>query len=242
MNKQLIIDADDFGLTRSVSKGILKTLEKGVVTSTNALMTSLFMQDSFDLAKEQGVTQMGIHLNLDVGHSLLFSQPFKRLPSFKNKGSARAIEEEFVCQIEALLEKGISLTHLTTHKSIITSKERVAVYAKLSQEYNVPVRRLPYQWMNDQLLESGCRMVNHRLINGAEENYSLPKINELLKSIQVGESAELICHVGYTSQELCKLSSLTSSREKELKLFLSRDLKRLIETLKFDCIPFSELN
>jgi predicted glycoside hydrolase/deacetylase ChbG (UPF0249 family) len=38
--KQLIINADDLGLTRGVTRGIIDARVKGVVTSTSALMNS----------------------------------------------------------------------------------------------------------------------------------------------------------------------------------------------------------
>lgn len=238
MGKTLVIDADDFGLTRSVSIGIIEAIKEGVVTSTNALVTSPYMEDSFDLAKQQGINKSGIHLNLEVGQSVVFNQPFKQLPSFKDKGNVKLIEEEFVCQIEALLDKGMILTHLTTHKGIINSRERVELYAKLSKQYNVPVRRLPKQWMNDLLLENGCRMVNHRLINDDGKRYSLSKMKELLQKVKNGESAELICHVGYRSKELAQLSSLVDAREAELQLFLSDELKELLVEKGINCVSF----
>lgn len=68
---RLIINADDFGLTESVSKGILKGMKEGIITDTTMLTNTNHFDRSIELAKEAGVKEMGVHLNLTLLRPLL---------------------------------------------------------------------------------------------------------------------------------------------------------------------------
>lgn len=63
---RLIINADDFGLTESVSKGILKGMQEGIITDTTMLTNTRHFDRSIELAKEAGIEAMGVHLNLTI--------------------------------------------------------------------------------------------------------------------------------------------------------------------------------
>jgi predicted glycoside hydrolase/deacetylase ChbG (UPF0249 family) len=78
----LIINADDFGITRSATDRIIAAYRHGAVTSTSAMV---FMEDSeraAELAKESGI-DTGLHLN--------FTQPFTG--STRNSHSAEQQEQ-----------------------------------------------------------------------------------------------------------------------------------------------------
>src|SRR5436853_388213 len=69
MTRRLIVNADDFGLTRGVSEGILAAHRHGIVTSTTALVTSRIESDHIARARDSGLG-IGLHVNFTLGRPL----------------------------------------------------------------------------------------------------------------------------------------------------------------------------
>ena len=55
MNAKLIVNADDFGLTRGISEGILHCAAEGVVTATGILVNSENIEDRLKLIPPDAV-------------------------------------------------------------------------------------------------------------------------------------------------------------------------------------------
>ncbi len=130
--KKLILNADDFGLTRGVNEGIIRTHREGILTSATLMATSRAFEDAVARAKAEPKLGVGCHLVLVGG--IAVSPPgeipslvdttgkFPRtLPEFVGKVStgavrARDIERELRAQIEKIRRAGIEPSHVDTHK------------------------------------------------------------------------------------------------------------------------------
>jgi predicted glycoside hydrolase/deacetylase ChbG (UPF0249 family) len=63
----LIVNADDYGYFRCVSRGILKAVTHGIVTATGVFANAMpFAEDAAKLRDCDGV-DVGVHLNLTEG-------------------------------------------------------------------------------------------------------------------------------------------------------------------------------
>ena len=62
----------------------------------------------------------------------------------------------------------------------------------------------------------------------------------VVEDLSEGRS-EIACHPGRSDAQLRRISSLQKAREKELKLFSDRKLRRTISTLGIDLVRFSEI-
>ncbi len=130
--KQLILNADDFGLTRGVNEGIVRAHLEGILTSTTLMATSRGFDDAVARAKAAPHLGVGCHLVLVGGTAV---SPPAEIPSlvdadgklpttlagFVAKVSSgavrpRDIERELGAQIEKIRRAGIDPTHLDTHK------------------------------------------------------------------------------------------------------------------------------
>lgn len=78
--RALIINADDFGLSPSVSQGIIQAWQQGVVSSTSALVTAKGALEH--IAHAPSDLPMGLHLNITTGTPL--SAP-EDIPSLVNE-------------------------------------------------------------------------------------------------------------------------------------------------------------
>ena len=134
MTKRAIINADDFGLSPGVNRGILEAFRDGVLTSTTMLVNLGHFDDAVRLARENPDLPVGIHL------SLLWGNPVSRpsavptlvesdgsFPSslgtlarryFLGRLSASQVEQEFMNQIRVFTETGLVPTHVDTHKHV----------------------------------------------------------------------------------------------------------------------------
>jgi len=62
--RRLIVNADDFGLTRGVSEGIVYAHRNGIVTSTTILADAAAFDHGVDLLRDTPSLDLGVHLVL----------------------------------------------------------------------------------------------------------------------------------------------------------------------------------
>ncbi|MGH7278668.1 MAG: ChbG/HpnK family deacetylase, partial [Candidatus Rokuibacteriota bacterium] len=124
--RRLIVNADDFGLTRGVSAGILAAHRHGIVTSTTVLVTAALDREQLAAARDSALG-IGIHVNLTLG------KPLTRAASLTDghgafvrdarRAAAAAKPRDVEAEIEAQVDKFLSLlkqhpTHLDTHHHV----------------------------------------------------------------------------------------------------------------------------
>ena len=133
--RRLIINADDFGFTAGVNRGIVEAHTHGIVTSSTLMANGHAFEDAVRLTKTVPLLSVGCHVVLIDGEPVLDA---KRLPSIISAHSSsprfrdsvksfatRAlagrldpdeIEAEASAQIRKLQSAGVSVSHLDTHK------------------------------------------------------------------------------------------------------------------------------
>lgn len=79
--KQLIITADDYGMSKAVNAAIDAGIEKGLITSTNVMVNMPEYQESVKLKKIPNLS-VGLHWVLACGKSIL---PVEEIPSLVTK-------------------------------------------------------------------------------------------------------------------------------------------------------------
>ena len=62
--RRLIVNADDFGLTSGVNRGIVEAHERGIVTSATLMARSAKFQEAVDLASRTPRLNVGCHVLL----------------------------------------------------------------------------------------------------------------------------------------------------------------------------------
>jgi hypothetical protein len=122
----LIVNADDFGLTRGVSEGILAAHRHGIVTSTTVIVNRSIAPDLRDRVRDSALGT-GLHLNLTLGAPLCRARsltgPDGQFVREARRAAAQAdprdVEREVEAQIEAFDELFRRLpTHLDTHHHV----------------------------------------------------------------------------------------------------------------------------
>jgi predicted glycoside hydrolase/deacetylase ChbG (UPF0249 family) len=139
--RRLIINADDFGLTRGVNRGIVRAHEEGIVTSATLMASSEAFADAASMAlslSDRGARfSIGCHMVLLDGEPVLPPDMVPTLlqPALSNgSGKFRThlsefavaavrgkldpveIEMEAAAQLSRLKSAGIEVSHFDTHK------------------------------------------------------------------------------------------------------------------------------
>lgn len=133
MPRRLIVNADDFGLTRGVNHAVAELHDAGALTSATLMASGAAFQNAIEIAKARPHLGVGCHVVLTDGRP---TSPAKAIPTLlarngnalrpslvsfllalhTNQIDAEDIEREAVAQIRSLQHAGITVTHLDTHK------------------------------------------------------------------------------------------------------------------------------
>ncbi len=153
--RKLIINADDYGLTRGVSQGIRFAFSNGLISSTTAMLTIPGVGRGLEIAvRDTPTLPIGIHLTLTVGEPLTAPEKVPTLVDNEGRFLARdsflarldsiSPEEagrEFRAQIEALIAMDIQPDHLDSHHFIsYLSPSLLEQMLRLAEEFHLAIR------------------------------------------------------------------------------------------------------
>lgn len=138
---RLIVNADDFGLTRGVNRAIAELHRAGVLTSATMMARAPATEDAIEIALATPTLGVGCHVVLVDGEPVLSA--FRDIPNLTDPITLRfrptlydflrwfyyertwlntqahhavEIEAETAAQIRLLQSRGVHLTHIDTHK------------------------------------------------------------------------------------------------------------------------------
>ncbi len=234
----LVVNADDFGFTRDVNEGILAAHLSGIVTATTLMATGAAFEHAVGLALENPTLDVGCHLVLVGGSSLL--PPCGALPG-STAGLIRALAlrrmhpyEELRAQMHKLLDAGLSPSHLDTHKHTHLLPQVAEAVGRIAEEFRirwvrrplaVPVLGSCLAWI---LSRHGCRMTDRFEGFRLTGRLDTPALVGLLAQVRPG-TTELMCHPGYLRTELLQAGTrLKQSREREVLALVSAEVKQAI--------------
>lgn len=78
---RLIVNADDFGRSRSINEAVIRAHREGILMSASLMVNEPAFDEAVALAKENPKLGVGLHLTLLCGHSAL---PEERIPGLVN--------------------------------------------------------------------------------------------------------------------------------------------------------------
>jgi len=161
MNRQIIINADDFGLCRGVNKAIVQAYTDGVLTSATIMANMPAAREAVYLAKKLPGLGVGVHLNIFEGYPLSddtcvkclldadgrFCMSAAKLSLLSiTRGKIRnAIKAEFAAQIQWVINNGLKSTHLDSHKHIHSFPVIFSIVCELAAQFGISAVRFTYE-------------------------------------------------------------------------------------------------
>jgi len=128
---RLIVNADDFGLSRSVNEAVVRAHREGILTTASLMVNEPGCDEAVKLAKESPRLGVGLHLTLLMGHSALPPEKIPGLVNPRGEFSGRPVatgfryffqrnlREQLRAEIHAQFEKfhatGLLLDHVNGH-------------------------------------------------------------------------------------------------------------------------------
>jgi predicted glycoside hydrolase/deacetylase ChbG (UPF0249 family) len=153
----LIVNADDYGYFRCVSRGILKAVTHGIVTATGVLANAIQFAEDAALLRVCESVDVGVHLNLTEGVPLTtemrssLSRSGGRFPGKLSIASAilsggvktGQVRAEWRAQIERCLDSGLRVRFLNSHEHMHMLPALFPVTKALAEDYDIPHIRFP---------------------------------------------------------------------------------------------------
>jgi chitin disaccharide deacetylase len=163
--KQLILNADDFGMTLGVNEGIIRAHREGILTSATLMANGAAFDDAVERARANKELGVGCHLVLVGGKCVATKDSVASLvdasgnlpdslPLFVAKISsgiirAEEIERELRAQIGRVRAAGIEPTHLDTHKHTHAHPRVMEALGKVAKECGIARVRKPIENLRD---------------------------------------------------------------------------------------------
>jgi predicted glycoside hydrolase/deacetylase ChbG (UPF0249 family) len=252
--KQLVVNADDFGFTLDVNAGIVEAHREGILTATTLMANGDAFEDAVRLARLTPGLDIGCHLVLIGGRSLVTGKPFPataaQLVAALAAGRIR-VYDELAAQLRRILDAGLAPTHLDTHKHTHLAPPVLDAVARLAEESGIRWVRRPFDFplqalrggvpplkrltsralgllgrrFHRVLTRHGCRTTDHFAGFQITGRLRTAELVQLMSLIPPG-STELMVHPGRCGPALRAASTrLKESREAELAALVAPEVR-----------------
>lgn len=150
MERVLIVNADDFGLSKGQNYGIIEACRNGVVTSTTALVNGAAIDHAAQLSRSTPELAVGMHFVLTLG------EPLSAMPGLTRDGRLgkwiwqqaeedslplEEIAHELACQYRRFVELfGHEPTHIDSHHHVHMFAQIYPIVAAFAREKGIALR------------------------------------------------------------------------------------------------------
>lgn len=139
MSKHLIVNADDFGLSPGVNRGIAESAEHGILTSASLMVRQPAAEAAAALAR--GRLEISVGLHLDLGEWVYRNGEWVPLYSVVANQDPAAVAGEVARQFEQFQKlMGRPPTHIDSHQHVHRDAPVRSIVADLARRLNVPLR------------------------------------------------------------------------------------------------------
>lgn len=155
----VIITADDFGISPGVNQAVIRAHTEGGLTNASLMANAKYFTEALELAKSKAPElKLGLHINLTGGKALL---PIKYVPhlvdrmgNFKygpvgllvqtilNPHILSEVEREIKAQIQQLQKEGVRISHFDGHHHVQMIPRIFSIVKRMAETYSVPHIRI----------------------------------------------------------------------------------------------------
>ena len=245
--RRLSVNADDFGFTCDVNRGIVEAHVNGILTSTTIMANGRAFGDAVRLAHEHPSLDIGIHFVLVGGESVV--RPGDALPATVTELikalALRRIDPfaELSAQLDKVLAAGLTPTHADTHKHTHLLPPVLDAVCRLAERHSIRWIRRPFDYpitagptgipmskrivsramssvramFHSKMSRHGCGSTDHFAGFQLTGRFSYADVVHLIAKLPGGWT-EFMVHPGFCTDELrASRTRLKESREEELR-------------------------
>jgi chitin disaccharide deacetylase len=137
----LVVNADDFGLSRGVNEGIIEAHLQGIVTSASLMVKQPGAEEASALARQ--LPTLGVGLHFDVGEWLLEGSDWITVYERVSGSDPAALKRELDEQLAIFQELNQSPpTHIDSHQHAHLREPLRSIVVDVAQQAALPVRHI----------------------------------------------------------------------------------------------------
>lgn len=137
--RRVIVNADDFGLTSGINKGIIEAHEHGLLTSASLMVRGSAANEAAEYARRNPALSVGLHF--DAAEWRFDHGEWVKVYEVVDAADAAAVGGELQRQLTKLSELlGHGPTHLDSHQHIHLSEPARSILLRAAKDLCVPLR------------------------------------------------------------------------------------------------------
>jgi chitin disaccharide deacetylase len=220
--RHVIFNADDFGASDGVNRGIIDGHTRGVVTSTTFMVTGRAHADAVAMSRDHPSLAIGLHWDVwgEDEHDFDVADHPK-------------VKDEFTRQLAQFHTLfGRLPTHIDSHKHAHLRPEVRDYFFELAEPVGVPIRgdgRVTY--VSDFYAQWEWKVTDLRYV-------SVPFLIETLRTKTGAPWTELSCHPGYVTPDYEAV--YLHERETELQSLVDSKVRTAVTDLELDLASYAD--
>ncbi len=228
----LIVNADDFGQSFGVNRGVIQAHERGIVTSTSLMVRWPAAHEAARYAR--GRSRLSVGLHVDLGEWTYRDGAWVPLYEVVPMDQAARIAHEINDQLEAFTElMGREPTHIDSHQHQHLKSPARDVITAFAARLDVPLRSVT----------EGIRFCGDFYGQTAEgarlpDALTAERLIALLRALPPGVT-ELGCHPGFHDDGL--MTMYRAERIDEVAVLCDRRVKEAVAELGITLRSFAEV-
>jgi predicted glycoside hydrolase/deacetylase ChbG (UPF0249 family) len=231
MSRAVIVNADDFGQSAGINRGIAEAHERGIVTSASLMARGAAAEAAARYARAHPALSVGLHI--DLGESLFRGGGWIAIYERVSRQDPRGLEAEILAQLSICRELlGRDPTHLDSHQHVHVEEPARSIVDRLGSELGVPVRH-----RRPDLRYEGRFYGQTGTGDPWPISISTAGLIGLLRELPEGVT-EMACHPGYPGDFV---SMYGVERELEVHALCDPGVRRVLDEEQIELMAFSDL-
>ena len=222
MAKHLVVNADDFGASHGVNRGIVESHVDGIVTSTSLMVTGRAVEEAARLSEEHPSLSIGLHWDVWGEDEREF-----------DLGDAPAVRDEFARQLDAFERlMGRLPTHVDSHRHAHREEGVFDVFQELVEPLGLPLRGDgQVAFVGGFYAQWEWKVTNLGYV-------SVPFLERMLREEVCEGWTEISCHPGYRSPGYEAV--YMGEREVEVRTLTQPHIRATVEELGIELVGYAE--
>ena len=214
---KLIINADDFGLSKSISDGIIEGINGGYITSTTIMSNMEYAEYAIKQALKYNINCIGLHINLTVGKPIIPNNNitqdngifyYNKDQIENEKLTYEDAYNEIMAQIQKVIEYSngkIKIDHLDFHHHLVDNENIKKAAIDIARKLNIPIRNHnKNEYKSPDILYTDFTM----------NKVNLDSLKEMISKYSDEDIVvELMTHPGYIDEYTKTISSYLNRKE-----------------------------
>jgi len=229
--RYLIVNADDFGQSRAVNRGIMQAHRRGIVTSASLMVRWLAASEAAAYAREHPSLSLGLHV--DLGEKVFRAGEWVPLYTVVSLQDPTAIGDEIARQLETFRDlMGCHPSHIDSHQHVHRREPVRTLLIEVARQLDIPLRQC-----SPEVFYRGNFYGQTAEGSPLPDVISIDGLIRILATLPSG-CTELGCHPA----DGCDLNTMyRHERAEELRVLCDARVPAAIKTMGIELCSFTNL-